>query len=132
MHALTPAGERRELELEEFWPHKGRMVLKFRGIDSISAAEELTGWEIQIPAEERAELEPGAVYVNDLIGCQITANGRELGKVDDVDFGAGTAPLLVVRAGKQEFLIPFAEEYVEELDIANKRVRLKVPEGLLE
>ena len=27
---------RRELEVEDLWPHKGLMVLKFRGVDSMS------------------------------------------------------------------------------------------------
>jgi 16S rRNA processing protein RimM len=132
LYGLTPKGERRELELEGFWPHKGRMVLKFRGVDSISAAEELAGWEVQIPAAERTELEPGAVYVSDLLGCTVIADGRELGAIADVDLGAGAAPLLVVRVGKKEYLLPFAEEFVEAVDLAARRVSLRLPEGLLE
>ena len=108
------------------------MVLKFAGVDSISAAEELAGWEVQIPAGERAELEPGAVYVSDLLGTLVIADGRELGVIADVNFGAGTAPLLVVRQGKKEYLVPFAEEFVEQLDLARKRLSLRLPEGLLE
>lgn len=107
-------------------------MLKFRGVDSISDAEELAGWEIQIPAEQRAELEPGEVYVSDLVGCMVIANGRELGLVADVDFSAGAAPLLVVRDGPREYLLPFAEEFVQETDVANKRVRMNLPEGLLD
>jgi 16S rRNA processing protein RimM len=130
--AESPQGERREFELEDFWPHKGRIVLKFRGVDSISAAEELAGWEIQIPQGERAPLEPGATYVSDLVGCQVVADGRDLGSVVAVQFGAGPAPLLVVQEGPREFLLPFAEEFVEELDVGKRMVRLKLPEGLLE
>ena len=112
--AESPQGERRQFELEDFWPHKGRIVLKFRGVDSISAAEELAGWEIQIPRDERVPLEPGATYVSDLVGCQVVADGRDLGPVVAVQFGAGPAPLLVVQEGPREFLLPFAEEFVEE------------------
>jgi len=146
LYGLAPRGERRELELQRFWPHKGRIILKFRGVDSISLAEELVGWEVQIPAEQRAELALGQVYVSDLLGCELIADGRELGKIVDVEFGAGSAPLLVVRelpqAGKaerkagapqvKEYLLPFAEEFVVEVDTAAKRVRLKLPEGLLD
>ena len=85
-------GPRREFELEDFWPHKGRIVLKFRGVDSISDAEVLAGWEIQIPRQERTPLEPGAAYVSDLVGCQVVADGQELGPVTAVQFGAGPAP----------------------------------------
>ena len=87
---------------------------------------------MQIPESERAELEPGAVWVSDLVGCMVEADGRELGPVADVDFGAGAAPLLVVRQGKREYLLPFAEEFVERMDVAQKRLVLRLPEGLLE
>ncbi len=131
MHVLRQ-GTRRELELEHFWPHKGGMVLKFRGVDSISAAEGLIGAELQIPREQRAELGLGEAYVSDLLGCVVIADARELGPISDVDFSAGTAPLLVVRQGGKEYLLPFAEEFVEELDLAGRRLRMKLPEGLLE
>ena len=132
--ALTPRGERRELELESCWPHKGRLVLKFRGVDSIPAAEALAGCELQIPQQERGELAPGAVYVSDLVGCAVidAATGAEIGRVAEVQFGAGEAPLLVLRKGGREQLIPFAADFVKRLDLAGKRVEMLLPEGLLE
>jgi 16S rRNA processing protein RimM len=120
------------LELEHFWPHKGRIVFKFRGVDSISAAEELAGWEIQIPREERAVLEPGTVYVSDLVGCAVVVDGAVLGPVAEVQFGAGAAPLLIVRSGGREFMLPLAQEFIEELDPGKGIVRMRVPAGLLE
>lgn len=136
MFALDKQGQRRELQVEEFWPHQGRIVLKFAGVVSIGDAETLVGCEIQIPQAERVELEPGAAYVSDLVGCTVFAlergGVRELGKVDDVDFSAGEAPLLVVRAGKRELLLPFATEFVKSLDTSAKRIEMVLPEGLLE
>ena len=67
--------QRRELHLEEYWPHKGGMVFKFEGVDSIEEAEKLLGLEIQIPATERAELDEGAFYVSELLGCLVVAIG---------------------------------------------------------
>lgn len=133
LFALAADGSRRPLDLETSWEHKGGIVLKFRGVDSISDAEQLVGSEIQIPQEERAPLKPGAAYVADLIGCEVTADGRELGRVEDVQFGAGDAPLLVIRAeGDKEYLVPFAEEFVRSLDVERKRLDMALPEGLLE
>ena len=89
-------GSRRELEVEDLWPHKGLLVLKFRGVDSMSDAELLIGSELQVPSAERAELEPGWNYVSDLIGCMVLDHAREIGRIEDVQFGAGEAPLLIV------------------------------------
>ena len=59
LFALPKAEDvRRELEVEDLWPHKGLLVLKFRGVDSMSDAELLIGSELQVPAAERAG--PGA------------------------------------------------------------------------
>lgn len=131
-----PGEDRREVELEEFWPHKGRIVLKFRGIDSISDAEQLAGCEVQISRAERAPLEEGAAYVSDLVGCVVLVEQdggeREVGSVADVMFGAGEAPLLVVREGEREHLLPLVEGFLKKVDLAGKRLLMALPEGLLE
>ena len=137
LSALGKDQARRELEVEEVWPHKGLLVLKFRGVDSISDAEVLIGAELQVPIAERAELEQGCTYVSDLIGCEVLDHGREIGRIEDVQFGAGEAPLLIVVSGagggeSKKFDVPFAEAYVEGVNIARRQVRMNLPEGMLE
>jgi 16S rRNA processing protein RimM len=129
--AMGTDANRRELKLETSWPHKGQIVLKFAGIDSISDAETLVGCELQIRASARAKLEAGSAYVSDLIGCVIFHGEREIGRVRDIQFGAGEAPLLVVD-GPKEYDIPFAEEFVKHVDVARKQIRMLLPEGMLE
>jgi 16S rRNA processing protein RimM len=132
LSGLTANGVRRELQVEEHWFHKGHIVLKFAGVDSISDAERLAGIELQIPAEERAELEAGSAYISDLVGCEVVNRGSVVGSVADVQFGAGEAPLLVVKRGEQEFLVPYAEAFLKSADLAARRIEFELPEGLLE
>ena len=131
--ALLKDGQRREVSVEDLWPHKGFLVLKFDGIETISDAEPLVGAELQLPRSERAKLEPGWTYLSDLIGCTVFDGERELGPIEDVQFGAGEAPLLVVKSGARlPYEIPFAEAYLEKVDVERKQVRMRLPEGLLE
>jgi 16S rRNA processing protein RimM len=130
--ALGKDGTRRELEIEDLWPHKGLLVLKFAGIDSINDAEPLIGSELQVPRNERAALEEGWTFVSDLVGCMLFDQGREVGRITDVQFGAGEAPLLIVTAKGKQYDIPFAEEYLEAVDVAQKQVRMRLPEGMME
>jgi 16S rRNA processing protein RimM len=124
---------RRELEVEDLWPHKEFLVLKFRGVDSISDAEMLVGSELQVPRSQRAELGAGWNYVSDLVGCLVLDQGREIGRIADVQFGAGEAPLLVVADGAgRNFDVPFAEAYVEALDTGRRELRMNLPPGMLE
>ncbi|MCU1254571.1 MAG: rRNA processing protein RimM [Candidatus Angelobacter sp.] len=137
----TTEQSRRKLDLDEHWFHKGMVVLKFAGVDSISDAEMLVGSEIQIPHSERAALGSDEFYVSDLIGCTVIDSGREIGRVRDVQFGSGEAPLLVIEgglisggvvSGKKEYLVPFAAAYIEKIALEQKRLEMKLPEGLLE
>ena len=133
LFALALDGSRREVTVEDFWPHKGLLVLKFAGIDSISDAETLLRCELQVPVEERAKLEPGWTYISDLAGCTVFDGEHVIGKIEDVQFGAGEAPLLIVRGeAKQPYEIPYAEAYLERVDLAAKEIRMRLPEGMLE
>jgi 16S rRNA processing protein RimM len=122
---------RRDMELEDAWPHKGGMILKFAGVDSITDAEKLAGWEVQVPAAERVALEGAAVYVSDLIGCKVIERGEELGTIVDLDDRTGT-PVLTVKTPQGELLVPFATEICRVIDTDRKVVEVELPEGLRE
>ena len=135
LFALPPeqATTRRQLEIEELWPHKNLVVLKFAGVNSISEAEPLVRCELQVRRGERSRLEPGWNYVSDLVGCGVLDHGKEIGCIENVQFGAGEAPMLIVAdAGGKKFDVPFAEAYLEGVDVAQRQVRMNLPEGLLE
>jgi len=136
LFALVQDNSRRELRVEELWPHKALLVLKFAGVDSISDAELLIGCELQVPRSERAQLESGWNYVSDLVGCVVFDSGREIGRIEDVQFGAGEAPLLIVvsgvGAGSRRYEIPYAEAYLKGVDLERKQIQMQLPEGMLE
>jgi 16S rRNA processing protein RimM len=133
LSALGKNGERRAVTIEDLWPHKRFLVLKFEGVETMTDAEALIGAELQVPLNERATLEPGWTYLSDLVGCTVFDGAKEIGEIEDVQFGAGEAPLLVVKSGaKLPYEIPFAEAFLEKLDLERKQLRMKLPEGLLE
>jgi 16S rRNA processing protein RimM len=136
LSALAPSGSRRDLELEEHWLHQGRLILKFRGVESIADAEALRDFELQIRREERVPLPAGSAYVSDLVGCTVVdaagGRAREIGVIADVRFGSGDAPLLQVRDGSLEHLVPFAQAYLKRLDLEARIVEMVLPEGLLD
>jgi len=139
--AQETSAERVCLVIEDLWPHKGLLVLKFSGVDSISDAEALIGSELQVPRSERAQLEQGWTYVSDLIGCTVfdlsSGASREIGRIEDVQFGAGEAPLLIVASSCDggeftKYDVPFAQAYLDGVNLARKEVRMRLPEGMLE
>lgn len=131
------ADHAREIALEDFWmpqgKNAGRIVLKFAGCDSIDDAEKLTGLAVAIPSEERAALAQDEFFAGDLIGCEIVTEEGVIGRVRDVDTAtAGTALLVLQNDGGEEILVPLAKAYLLKVDIAGKRIEMKLPEGLVE
>ena len=123
----------REVTLEAHWLHKGRLVLKLKGVDSIEDAEPLRGYELVIPRAERAPLDEDSVYIADLAGCVLydRASDGVVGEILDVDRESSNMPLIVVRAGGGELLIPFAKAYLPRIDLDGRRMEMTLPEGLL-
>lgn len=122
--------------IEQAWPHKGRVVLKFAGIDSISAADELRGADLAVSAADRVTLDAGQIYIHDLVGCHLIDGNQPsepvIGTIGDVVRQQDAADLLVV-AGTDgvEHWIPFAKSYSPRWDSQTRRLTMNLPTGLL-
>jgi 16S rRNA processing protein RimM len=117
-------------EVEEAWFHSGRLVLKFRGVDTISDAERLAGSEVRVPMSARVPLDPGEYFQSDLLGCEVMdrRTGASLGRVVGWQDG-GRSGLLQVEG---DLLIPFVRAICVEIDPAAKRIAVDLPAGLKE
>jgi 16S rRNA processing protein RimM len=130
VHLYTASAALLPAEVESSWFHDRTLILKFRGIDSISDAEPLAGAEVRVPLSERTPLEPGEFFQSDLIGCEVVdrRSGESLGRVSAWQ-DAGGSGLLELSGG---LLIPFARSICVEIDPAARRIAVELPEGLKE
>jgi len=129
---LSPSDVRSDLKIENFWFQKDRVVLKFHGVDTVEAADELRGIEVCIPESDAVDLEEGEFFDWQLTGCEVeTVDGEKVGTVRELLRTGGTE-VLVVENGNREYLIPFAEAICLEVDIGAKKIRIDPPDGLLE
>ena len=127
-HLYTASGVLQPVEVESCWFHNRTLILKFRGIDTMSQAEPLAGAEVRVPLSERVPLEAGEFFQSDLIGCEVVdrRSGESLGRVAAWQ-DAGGAGLLEVDNG---LLIPFVRAICVEIDPARRRIGVDLPEGL--
>lgn len=93
---------------------------------------------VQVPMAERAELPEGSYYVSDLVGCEVFAMSGEMGRIGvvrDVDITGeeqkGTPILVIESVTGEEVMIPLAQE-ICKVDLANKRIEIRPPEGLMD
>ena len=121
--APAPGGAAQAFAVTDRWPHKGRMVLKLAGVDSIDDAERLRGMDLRIPEEDLAALPPGSYYHHELRGLRVEdESGRAYGLVADIlETGAG-ADVLVVRGASGETLVPLVSTFIVEVDLEGKKI----------
>ena len=114
----------KEYAVEKASLQKSMVLLKLEGIDDIDAAAKLRGKELCLCREDVA-LEEGTVFVADLIGLPVLADGREIGKITEVMTLPGN-DVYVVR-GEHEYMIPAVKEYVE---LCPDCVKVQLIEGM--
>jgi 16S rRNA processing protein RimM len=113
----------RAVAVTDRWPHKGRVVLKLEGVDSIEEAERYRGIELRIGEDEVEALPAGSYYHYQLKGLKVEdPEGRALGTAADVLVTGGEAPVLVVRGPQGELMIPMADQFIREVDLEHGRL----------
>ena len=117
----------REYEVEQASLQKSMVLLKLAGVDTIDEAAKLRNKELLI-AREDVELEEGVVFIADLIGLTVLADGVEIGKITEVLTPPGNDVYVV--KGEREYLIPAVKEFVEELNPEAGFVRVHLIEGM--
>ena len=121
-------GTGQRFEVESTWFHMGTLVFKFRGVDTISDAEPLTGAEVRVPAADRAPLDENEFFQSDLIGCDVfdSSGGERIGTVTGWEDSGGHGLLVV----DDTLLVPFARSICKEIDPVRRRILVELPEGL--
>jgi 16S rRNA processing protein RimM len=121
------------IEITEAWPHRGDWVLKFAGVDSISAAERFRKADLWLSLPDRGTLPEGEFFQADLIGCAImdAATNKCLGAVAGWQQYGGP-PLMEVSVEGREVLIPFVSSICRHVDLAARTITVELPEGLLD
>jgi 16S rRNA processing protein RimM len=132
--AVSPRGERQNVELENHWFHQDRVVLKLVGYDTIETASAFVDYQFAVPENEQVELDDGYFYDWQLEGCLVeTTAGNAVGRVSEVMRLGGDIEMLVVESTEgHKHLIPMVESIVVKIDIAEKKIQIDPPEGLLE
>ena len=112
--------------------HRDRPVIGIEGVATMTDAQALAGRELRVPAEQLAVLPAGVFYRHDLVGCRVeTRSGATVGIVQDVEGTPGRSRL-VVDGAPGEILVPLVPEICTSVDLAERRIVIEPPEGLLE
>lgn len=122
-----------EEELEAYWFHKNRVILKFVGRGTPEDVRDLVGCDVCIPPEQRVDLPSDTYFDSELSGCELVQGDRSLGRVVDLlRVGDTVTNLVAVDDENREFMVPFIHEFVRAVHIEARRIEVELPPGLLE
>jgi 16S rRNA processing protein RimM len=111
-------------------PHRQRLLVAFREVGDRTAAEELRGHYLFVPASWAPSLPQGKFWSHDLIGCQVfTDEGRALGEVREV-IRTHANDVWATQGEEGEVLIPALKDVVLEVDTAARRIVIREVPGL--
>ena len=119
-------------------PGKGLYVIQLAGIANRDQAEALKGCKILVPDSDRPTLEEGEFHVVDLLNLEVWDQATQtlIGTVIDV-IPAGNdlleVELVTPKSPKEPtVLIPFVKAIVPVVDLAQGRVEITPPAGLID
>ena len=107
-----------------------RMILvTTKEVTSMNEAELLRDKNIYIKAEDLPELEEDEFYVADLVGIPVyDLEGKQIGTFkDSLSTGSNDVYIIAV-PGAKDILVPALKEYFKEINLAEKRIVVKLPE----
>ncbi|MDO6449662.1 ribosome maturation factor RimM [Oceanobacillus profundus] len=122
-----------ELEITAHRMHKGFDLLQFEGYTNINDVETFKGCKLKISEAQLTELQQDEYYYHEIIGCEVfTTAGENIGKIKEIlSPGANDVWVVKQQAGK-DILIPYIDDVVTEVDVANKKIVVELMEGLLD
>jgi 16S rRNA processing protein RimM len=128
----TVSGDCREITIESCSEHKGDMLVYLPGVHEREAAQLLKGSYLLVRSCDAAPLARGEYWAHELVGMRVvTREGIDLGQVNDVICRTAQDILVVIDATGAEFQLPFVEEFVKNVDTAEKVITVKVIEGMI-
>ncbi|MCC6686862.1 MAG: 16S rRNA processing protein RimM [Fimbriimonadaceae bacterium] len=106
--------------------HKTQARVKLDGFTRPEDVEALVGTLVQVPADDRPDLDEDEFYTQDLIGMKvISVDGEELGELDEV-LSLPAHDVLIVG----EVMIPAIEEFVQVVDFDEGIITVKLIPGM--
>jgi 16S rRNA processing protein RimM len=127
-------GEEEALEhkVRSIKPHKNIFLLDLEALGCREDAEKYRGASIFVRKDALGREEDDEYFWYELLGLGVYLNtGEYVGEIMRI-FPAGGHDIYVVARGKREMMVPAVHEFVESIDLENRRMIIRETEGLLD
>ena len=111
---------------------KSPFIIKFEGVDSIEAAQSLTGQEVLVAREDFESLPEGEYYRFEIEGLKVFDDTGKYYGIVEVVIATGSNDVFAVRGEGKEWLVPMIDSVVQTIDIEKGKLIFHCVEGLFE
>ncbi len=131
---LEHKGKYEEYGIEGVRYQKEMVILKLKGVSDRNAAEALKERDIYITEADLRDLPEDTFYIKDLIGCNVVniEDGSRIGAIADVLQNSAQDIYKIELASGKEALIPAVGEFVKEVDMARRLVKIRLIPGFID
>ncbi len=111
--------------------HKGRVLLRLKGLEHISKVEHLVGALIHLPYDELPSLDEGEHYWYQIEGMSVV--DRSLGDLGTLKsyFTTAAHDTWVVDGPFGEVMVPVVDAFIGEINLDEETIQVDLPEGLV-
>lgn len=100
-------------------------LLKVRSVDTMEAAQALRGKTVEV---FRTDAPKDLIFVAELLGIEVIADGVSLGKIQDVLDYPGNKVYVV--KGEHSYMIPAVKEFILSTDLDAGVMQVRIIEGM--
>ena len=115
----------RQFVMEQVRVQKTCNLVKLQGIDTMEAAQAMRGKTIEL---YREDIDDEVIFAAELIGVEVYAEGKFIGKIKDVLDYPGNSVYVV--KGDHEYMIPAVKAFILSTDVDGNRMEVKLIEGM--
>lgn len=117
-------GVKKEFIIDAFSGFEKKLILKFKGFDTLDDAALFVGKSVYIKKETAVKLSKDTYFIHDLIGSQVFLDSNLVGRITDVLQLPANDVYIVKDTNKKEILIPAIKSFVKSFDSKRKRLEL--------
>ncbi|KHD86161.1 ribosome maturation factor RimM [Heyndrickxia ginsengihumi] len=121
-----------QLTIKSYRTHKQFDLLSFEGYNSINDVEKWKNGLLKVSKDQLGDLEENEFYFHEIVGCTVfTTDLEKIGIVKEI-LTPGANDVWVVKGDhNKEYLIPYIEDVVKDVNIDEKKIIIEPMEGLL-
>ena len=117
--------EGKEYEIESCRIQKTCNLVKLSGVDTMEAAQAMRGKIIEL---YREDIDDDVIFAAELIGVEVFAQGKSIGKIKEVLDYPGNSVYVV--KGEHEYMIPAVKQFILSTDMEKNEMQVQLIKGM--